>query len=122
MPSFADSRFGQRGVNESVVNIHKGLLALYGICAVNSSTVGRWAKRVKASESAENDFRDLPRVGRPATANTPDVLNLADAIIRADRRITTRELALQLSISTGSVFSIIEKCCFSMTMQALTHA
>jgi hypothetical protein len=31
-----------------------------------------------------------------------------DAIIHADRRITTRQLALQLSISTGSVFNYWE--------------
>jgi hypothetical protein len=67
-----------------------------------------WAKRVKAAGSAETDLRDLPRADRPATANTPDMLNCADAIICADRRIITRQVALQLSISTGSVCSIIE--------------
>jgi hypothetical protein len=47
--------------------------------------------RVKASGSAETELRDLPRAGRPATANTSDMLNFADVIIRADRRITTRQ-------------------------------
>jgi hypothetical protein len=95
---------------------------VYGSCAVDRSTVGRWAKRVKASVSAETELRDLPRAGRRATANTPGMLNSADAIIPADRRITTRQLAIQLLISTGSVCSIIEKCCSSMTMHALTQA
>jgi transposase len=129
MTSVADSRFKQRAVieflvheNESVVNIHKYLCAVYGNCAVDRSTVGRWAKRVKASGSAETELRDLPRAGRPATANIPDMLNRADAIIRADRRITTPQLALQLSISTGSVCSIIEKCCSRLTMHTLTQA
>jgi hypothetical protein len=63
---------------------------VYGSCAVDRSTVGRWAKRVKAPGSVETELRDLPRAGRPATANTPDMLNHADAIIVADRRITTR--------------------------------
>jgi hypothetical protein len=85
--------------NESVVNIHKRLCAVYGSCAVDRGTVGRWAKRVKASGSAETELRDLPRSGHPATANTPDMLNSADAIILADRRITTRQLVLQLSIA-----------------------
>jgi transposase len=91
-----------------MVNIHKRLCAVYGSCAVDRSTVGRWAKRLKASGSAETELRDLPRSGRPATANTPDILNRADAIIDADRRITTRQLYLQLSIITGSVCLIIE--------------
>jgi transposase len=127
MASVEDSRFKQRSVieflvheNESVVNIHKRLCAVYGSCAVDRSTVGRWAKRVKASRSAETELRDLPRAGRPATANTPNMLNRADAITRVDRCITTRQLALQLSISTGSVFNYWD-CCSSMTMHALTQ-
>jgi transposase len=75
--------------NESVVNIHKRLCAVNGSCAVNRSTVGRWAKRVRASGSAETELRDLPRAGRPATANTPDMLNHADAIICVHWCITT---------------------------------
>jgi hypothetical protein len=117
MASVADSRFKQRAVieflvheNESVVNIYKRLCAVYGSCAVDRSTVVRWTKRVKASRSAETELRDLPRVGRPAT---PELLNCADAIIRADWRITTRQWALQLSTSTGSVCSIIETLGYS---------
>jgi transposase len=101
MASVADSCFKQQAVieflvhkNESVVNIHKRLCAVYGSCAVERSTVGRWAKRVKASGSAETELHDLPRAGHPATANTPHMLNHVDAIIRADWRITTRQLAL----------------------------
>jgi transposase len=79
MSSVGDSRFKQRAVieflvheNQSVVNIHKRFCAVYGSCAVDKNTVGRWAKRVKASGSAETELRDLPRAARPATANTPD--------------------------------------------------
>jgi hypothetical protein len=82
MASIADSRFKQRAVieflvheNESVLNNHKRWCAVYGSCAVNRNTVGQWAKRVKASGSAETELRVLPRSGRPATANTPDMLN-----------------------------------------------
>jgi hypothetical protein len=45
--------------------------------------------RVKASGSAETELCDLPHASRPATANTPDMLNRADAIIHADQHITT---------------------------------
>jgi hypothetical protein len=72
MASVADSHFKQRAViellvhkNESVVNIHKCLCAVYGSCAVNRRTVERWAKRVKGSGSAETELCDLPRVDRP---------------------------------------------------------
>jgi transposase len=131
MASVADSHFKQRAVieflvheNESVVNIHKHLCAVYGSCAVDRSTAGRWAKRVKASGSAEAKLHDLWHAGRPATANTPDMLNCADAIICADQHITTRQLALQLSINTGKfgLARIQQKCCSSMIMHALTQA
>jgi histone-lysine N-methyltransferase SETMAR len=46
--------------NESVVNIHKRLYA------VDRSSVGQWAKRVKASGSADSELRDLVRAGCPA--------------------------------------------------------
>ena len=56
MASVSDTRYKQRAVieilvaeKESVENIHKRLCAVYGSCAVDRSTVGRWVKRVKAS-------------------------------------------------------------------------
>jgi hypothetical protein len=53
------------------------------------------------------------------------MLNHTDAIICADWHITTREFALQLSISTGSVCSIIEtlrhsKVCSKWVPRSLT--
>jgi hypothetical protein len=67
MVSVADFLFKQWAVieflvheNESVVNIHNCLCAVYGSCAVDRSTVGRWAKRVKASGSAKTELCDLP--------------------------------------------------------------
>jgi hypothetical protein len=54
------------------------------------------------------------------------MLNHADAIIHADWRIITWQLALQVSISTGSVCSIIEplghsKVCSKWVIQSLTR-
>jgi hypothetical protein len=60
-----------------------------GSCAVNRSTVGQWAKRVKASGSVETELRDLPRAGRPATANTPDMLMPSGATINSEAYMNT---------------------------------
>jgi hypothetical protein len=38
-----------------VLNIHKRLCAVYGSCAVDRSTVGRWVRRVKASGCGEDE-------------------------------------------------------------------
>ena len=104
MASVSDTRYKQRAVieflvaeKESVENIHKRLCAVYGSCAVDRSTVGRWVQRVKASGSGETDLHDRPRSGRPATATSPDMLQRADDIIHADRRIKSRQLATAFS-------------------------
>jgi len=46
---------------ECVGKIHKRLCAVYGSCAVDRSTVGRWVQRVKASESGEIELHDRER-------------------------------------------------------------
>jgi transposase len=88
MASVSDTRYKQRTVivflvaeKETVENIHKRLCAVYGSCAVDRSTAGRWVQRVKASESGETDLHDQPRSGRPATATSPDMLQRANDII-----------------------------------------
>jgi len=63
--SVSDTRYKQRAVieffvaeKESVENIHKRMCAVYGSCAVDRSTVVRWVRRVKASESGETELHD----------------------------------------------------------------
>ena len=91
---------------ESVRNMHKRLFNVCGSAAVDRSTAGRWTKRVTASETGTAELQDLPRSGRPVKAVTPEMLQRADAIVREDRRITTRQLALGLSISKGSAVTL----------------
>ena len=76
-------------------NNHKRLCAVYGSCAVDRSSVGRWVQGVKASESGETGLHDRPWSGSPATATTPDMLQRANDIIHSDWRITSRQLAIQ---------------------------
>jgi hypothetical protein len=58
--SLSDTHYKQQAVieflvveKESVGNIHKWFYAVYGSCAVDRSTVGRWVQRVKASGIGE---------------------------------------------------------------------
>jgi hypothetical protein len=91
---------------ESVRNMHKRLFNVCGSAAVDRSTAGRWTKTVTASETGTAELHDMPRSGRPVIAVTPEMLQRADAIVREDRRITTRQLGLGLSISKGSVVTL----------------
>jgi hypothetical protein len=84
---------------ESVGNIHKRLCAVYGSCAIDRSTVGRWVQRVKVSGIGENELHDRPLSRRPATITRPDMLQGADDIIYEDRLIKSRKMAVQLSVS-----------------------
>ena len=64
---------------------------------------GRSVKSVTASETGRENPSDLSSSGRPFAAISLEMLQRADAIVRGDRRITTRQLAFSLSISKGSV-------------------
>ena len=63
--------------------------------------------------------------GCPATATSPDMLQCTDGIICADWRITNRQLAIQLSVSSGHAMAIIDtleylKVCARWVHQSLT--
>jgi hypothetical protein len=93
--------------NESVGNIYRSLCNVYGSATVDRSNVGRWDKRMTASETGKAALQDLPLSDSPVTAVCTEMLKSADAIIGEDRRITTRQTALSVSISKGSVNDII---------------
>ena len=96
MGSVSDTHYKQRAVieflvaeKESVGNIHKWFCFVYGSCAVDRSTIGCWFQR-----SGETELHDRPWSGRPATATSPDMLQRANDIIYADRRITSWQLTV----------------------------
>jgi hypothetical protein len=66
---------------ESVGNIHKPLCNVCRNAAVDRSTIDRLAKRVTSSETGKAKLHDLPRLGRPGTAVSPEMLQHADAFI-----------------------------------------
>jgi hypothetical protein len=78
MESVSDVRSVQRAViefllaeNESITDIHRRLINVYGDVAVDKSTVCRWEKRLASSEQGQGNVSDLQRSGRPSTAVTP---------------------------------------------------
>jgi hypothetical protein len=81
---------------------------VYGSYAVDRSNVGHLVQRVKASGIGETELHDQLRSGRPATATSPDMLQCTDDIIHVDWRITSQQLAVQLSVTNGSATAIID--------------
>lgn len=51
----------------------------------------RWVTRLTASETGKAELHDLPRSGRLA-----ETVRCANAIVREDQRIPTRQLVLSL--------------------------
>jgi len=85
-------------------DIHRRLLNVYGDQTVDVSTVRRWVARFSSGDS---DVKDKPRSGRPCTAVTPRNEERLDQLIRANRRITTRELCTELNIGCNALEAMV---------------
>ncbi|XP_011874818.1 PREDICTED: putative uncharacterized protein FLJ37770 [Vollenhovia emeryi] len=79
------------------------LTVAYGEATLNQSNVYRWYKMF--SEGRE-DVNDEERAGRPSTSITDENIDEVKKIVLANRRITVREVAVDLNISIGSCHSI----------------
>jgi len=85
-------------------DIHRRLLNVYGDQTVDVSTVRRWVVRFSSGDS---DVKDKPRSGRPCTAVTPRNKERLDQLIRANRRITTREMCTELNIGCNALEAMV---------------
>jgi len=57
--------------------------------------------------SGNSDVKDKPRSRRPCTAVTPQNEERLDQLIRANRRITTKELCTKLNISFNALETMV---------------
>ncbi|GBN65169.1 hypothetical protein AVEN_63679-1 [Araneus ventricosus] len=69
-------------------------------------TISRWCQRYGAGHV---NNKDLPRLGQAQVQTNSATISAVDELIRQNRRITTREIAVELSISKGTVHHIIHK-------------
>lgn len=83
---------------------HEMLKSVYGDNVVTLKTVYKWYERFK---NGHESVEDEQRSGRPSTSKTHENVQNVAQIVRANRRITIRELAEELNISYGSVQSIL---------------
>jgi transposase len=64
---------------------------------MGANSVRRWVKHFK---DGNTDIADQPRCGRPRTAAVERNKQKVDELIRQDRRIKVREIAVQLEWGT----------------------
>jgi len=106
MEEFSDVRFKQRAVIEFLtaekgppIEVHRRMQAAYGDQCVDVSTVRRWVRWLKDGELGQADLSDKTRSGRLVTASDQLYQDRVEELIRGNRRIKQKEIAVALGIS-----------------------
>ena len=84
--------------------IHAALEQAYGDQTLSYSQVAQWVVDLrKGRETIQNDYRS----GRPVTMTDGFNIEKVSDLLKSDRRFTCDEVATEVSISKGSVHTII---------------
>ncbi|GBN65517.1 hypothetical protein AVEN_135211-1 [Araneus ventricosus] len=107
------SRSAQRAViqflraeGEHISQIYRRMKEVYGEQCLARCTIFRWCQSYEAERV---NIKALPRPGQTHIVTNSATISDVDELIRQNRRITTREIAVGLSISKGTVHHIIHK-------------
>ncbi|GBN71878.1 hypothetical protein AVEN_122373-1 [Araneus ventricosus] len=107
------SRSAQRAViqflreeGELDSQIYRRMKEVYGEQCLARCTIFRWYQRYEAGRV---NIKDLPRPVNVHVVTNSAMISAVDELIRQNRRITTREIAVELSISKGIVHHIFHK-------------
>ncbi|GBO31698.1 hypothetical protein AVEN_161499-1 [Araneus ventricosus] len=95
-----------RAEGENASQINRKMKEMYGEQCLARCTMFRWCQRY---EAVRVNIKDLPRPGQAHVLTNSATISAVDEFIRQNRRITTREIAVELSISKGTVHHIIHK-------------
>ncbi|GBL93628.1 hypothetical protein AVEN_25626-1 [Araneus ventricosus] len=77
---------------------------VYGEQCLARCIIFRWCQRY---EVGRVNIKGLPRPGQAHVVTNYSTISAVDELIRQNRRIATREIAVELSISKGTVHHII---------------
>ncbi|GBN64333.1 hypothetical protein AVEN_248346-1 [Araneus ventricosus] len=107
------SRSAQRAViqflraeGEHASQIYRSMKEVHGQQCLARCTIFRWCQRY---ETRCVNTKDLTRPGKAHVVSNSATTSAVNELIRQNRRITTREIAVELSISKGIVHHIIHK-------------
>jgi histone-lysine N-methyltransferase SETMAR len=91
-------------VGDSQVETSRKIQQVFGDDAMGITQIREGYNRVKDGRtSVENDTRS----GRPSTSRNDKLIDKVRALVMHDRRVTVREHAEEVGISTGLVHSIL---------------
>jgi histone-lysine N-methyltransferase SETMAR len=80
------------------------LITAFNDDCLSQAVVYQWVKRFKEGRES---LKDNPRPGRPSTAHNEQKVAQVREKIRADHRLTIREIAEEVNISFGSCQAIL---------------
>jgi len=96
------TKFCQKLGDSQVESIRK-IQRVFGDDAMGITQIKEWYNRFKDGRtSVDSDVR----FGRPSTSRNDEVIDQVRTLVMQDHRVTVRELAEEVGISTGSVHSI----------------
>ncbi|GBN07931.1 hypothetical protein AVEN_135349-1 [Araneus ventricosus] len=93
-----------RAEGEHVSQIYRRMKEVYGEQCLSRFTIFLWRQRYEAGRV---NIKDFPRPGQAHVVISSATISAVDELIRQIQRITTREIAVELSISKGTVHHII---------------
>ncbi|GBN03566.1 hypothetical protein AVEN_181145-1 [Araneus ventricosus] len=107
------SRSAQRAViqflrvaGEHASQIYRRMKEVFGHHCLARCTIFQWCQRYEAGCI---NIKDLPRPGQAHVLSNSATISAVDELIRQNRQINTREIAVELSISKATVHHIIHK-------------
>ncbi|GBN08752.1 hypothetical protein AVEN_9915-1 [Araneus ventricosus] len=95
-----------RAEGEHASQMYRKMKEVYGDQCLSRCTLFQWCQRYEAGRV---NIKDLPLPGQAHVVTNSATISAADELIRQNRRISTRKIAIELSISKGTVHHIIHK-------------
>ncbi|GBN56695.1 hypothetical protein AVEN_275267-1 [Araneus ventricosus] len=92
--------------DHSILSRHTRIKEVYGEQCLARCTIFRWCQRYEVERL---NIKDWIRPGQAHVVTNSATISAVGELIRQNRRITTREVAVELSISKGTVYHIIHK-------------
>ena len=83
---------------------HEGLVEAFGNAASPYRTAARW---IRAFNEGRDNVEHMARPGRPSDSD--EDVEAVSTLLDTDRRLTVRELALEIELSHMTVFRIVKK-------------